>query len=63
MSIYHVTPADDYWQVREENVGVVSSGHHKQSGAKRKAYELAETGDEVRIHNTDGQIRNSWTVR
>lgn len=57
---YHVVPHNDGWAARRENADRVSSQHSTQREAIDAARRLAQnTMGEVRIHNRQGQIRDS----
>ncbi len=65
MADYDVTPnPDGGWDAKREGAGRASSHHHLQREAydAARGYVLNSGGGEVRIHGTDGEIRNSNTI-
>jgi hypothetical protein len=65
MADYHVTPnPEGGWDARREGASRASSHHDTQKDAQRAAtgYAGNSGGGEVRIHGTDGRIRNSNTI-
>lgn len=57
---YHVVPHNDGWAVRRENASRVSSTHPTQKAAIDAGKPLAQkTHGELRIHGTNGQIRDT----
>lgn len=65
MARYNVMPTADgepySWKV--EANGRRTSKHRKQQRAIEAAKSRAKRGDEVKVHNRDGRVRDSWTVR
>lgn len=62
----HVVPnPDGGWDVKAPNADRASSHHGTQADAIDRAREIVANagGGEVRIHGTDGRIRDSDTVR
>jgi hypothetical protein len=65
MADYEVTRnSDGGWDARRDGARRASSHHDRQSDAYAAArgYALNSGGGEVRIHGTDGRIRNSNTI-
>ena len=65
MADYDVTKnPNGGWDAKREGGSRASSNHDRQSEAYDAARDLARTsgGGEVRIHGTDGKIRNSNTI-
>ena len=65
MTNYDVLPnPDGGWDAKREGAARASSHHHLQSQAydAARGYTLNSGGGEVRIHGTDGEIRNSNTI-
>lgn len=61
MGRYNVVPDGDRWRV--ESNGRTVSKHNYQRTAIDQAYEYADPGDDIVIHNSQGQIRDRRTVR
>lgn len=65
MADYDVTPDfNGGWKAKREGAARASSHHDRQSDAYAAARDYAANsgGGEVRIHGTDGKIRNSNTI-
>jgi len=65
MADYDVTPnPEGGWNARREGADRASSHHSTQRDAQQAATRYAGNsgGGEVRIHGTDGRIRNSNTI-
>lgn len=65
MADYHVTRSPDgSWGAKRAGGSTASSRHERQSDAYAAARDFAANsgGGEVRIHGTDGKIRNSNTI-
>ena len=65
MADYDVTPnPEGGWDARRESADRASSHHNTQRDAQQAATRYAGNsgGGEVRIHGTDGRIRNSNTI-
>jgi hypothetical protein len=56
--VLHVVPQGDTWGVKKEGNERFSSTHNTQKEAIDSARDLAEDGDDILIHRTDGTIRN-----
>lgn len=65
MADYHVTPNPaGGWDAKRAGAQRASSHHDRQGGAYGAARDYAANsgGGEVRIHGTNGKIRNSNTI-
>lgn len=65
MADYDVTKnPDGSWEAKREGAGRASSRHDRQRDAydAARGYAANSGGGEVRIHGTDGKIRNSNTI-
>jgi hypothetical protein len=66
MANYHVTKdkQNDDWKVKREGVDRAAGHYHTQAEAEKAAKEFSKSsgGGEVRIHRSDGSIRDSDTV-
>lgn len=49
------------WQVKKSGERV--SSHLKKSAAKRKAYEVGSSGDDLFVHGTGGEVLRERTMR
>jgi hypothetical protein len=58
---YRVKPSGNQWVVTY--YGATKSNHRLKRRAKQKARELADAGDNVVIHDSDGQFQNELEVR
>ena len=65
MTRYNVMPTGPQsrydWKV--EANGRRTSEHRTQGNAKNAARRRASPGDEIKIHDSRGRVRDSWTVR
>lgn len=65
---YRVVPNDDGWQVQAAKGGNAAthtpvSNHRKKSAAKRKAKQLADSGDRLVVLKSNGAIQTNSEVR
>lgn len=58
---YRVKPSGNQWVVTQ--YGATKSNHRLKKRAKKKARELASTGDTIIIHDSNGQFQNQMEVR